>query len=433
MDLDFNIIWNLFAALGIGLLIGIERGWSGRLEDEGDRVAGIRTFSLVGLFGGVWTEVSRFVNEWILAVAFLALAALVITSYVIKAKVEEEKDLGITTEVALLLTFTLSSWAAFGYHVYALGATVIVISLLSLKPTLHSWLHKIEVKEIYAGIKLLIITVILLPLLPNKGYGPWEAINPHWIWWMVVLISGLSFIGYILIKYLGEDKGTMLTAITGGLASSTAVTLSLAQFAKQQKKIASGIFIAGVLVASSIMFVRVGIEVAIVNTALLYPLWIPLTTMLILTLGSGFWLWQKHLQLEDDQPPLELKNPLQLFTALQFGLLLGVILLLATAMEKWYGDQGIYLLALFSGLMDVDAITLSLSRMAEEGTDASVATLGILIAVITNTLVKAGLFFFWAGYEKSKQLIWFIIIILSLFLLSGQPVYFLLYKLLPTS
>lgn len=421
MDLDFNVIWNLFIALSIGLLIGIERGWSGRLEDEGDRVAGIRTFSLVGLLGGVWTEVSRFVNEWILAVAFLALTALVISSYVIKATVEEESDLGITTEVALLLTFTLSSWAAFGYHVYALGATVIVITLLSLKPTLHRWLDKIEVKEIYAGIKLLIITVILLPLLPNKGYGPWEAINPHWIWWMVVLISGLSFIGYILIKYLGEDKGTMLTAITGGLASSTAVTLSLAQFAKQQKKIASGIFIAGVLVASSIMFVRVGIEVAIVNTALLYPLWIPLTTMLMLTLGSGFWLWQKHLQLEDDQPPIELKNPLQFFTALQFGLLLGVILLLTTAMEKWYGDQGIYLLALFSGLMDVDAITLSLSRMAEDGTDAGVATLGILIAVITNTLVKAGLFFFWAGYEKSKQLIWFIVIISAIGAISLFP------------
>ena len=421
MNLELTVIWNLLSALGIGLLIGIERGWSGRLEDEGDRVAGIRTFSLVGLFGGVWTEVSRFVNEWILAVAFLSLAALVIASYIIKAKVEEEKDLGITTEVALLLTFTLSSWAAFGYHVYALGATVIVISLLSLKPTLHRWLHKIEVKEIYAGIKLLIITVILLPLLPNKGYGPWEAINPHWVWWMVVLISGLSFIGYILIKYLGEDKGTMLTAITGGLASSTAVTLSLAQFARQQKKIASGIFIAGVLVASSIMFVRVGIEVAVVNYSLLFPLWIPLTTMLILTLGSGFWLWQKHLQLEDDQPPIELKNPLQFFTALQFGLLLGVILLLATAMEKWYGDQGIYLLALFSGLMDVDAITLSLSRMAEEGTDPSVATLGIVIAVITNTIVKAGLFMFWAGYNKSKQLIWFITIISAIGAASLLP------------
>lgn len=422
MDLDVTVFWNLLSALGIGLLIGIERGWSGRLQDEGDRVAGIRTFSLVGLFGGVWTELSQFINEWILAVAFLALAALVITSYVVEAKVEEEKDLGITTEVALLLTFALSSWAAFGYHVYALGATVVVISILSLKPTLHNWLHKIEVKEIYAGIKLLIITVILLPLLPNKGYGPWEAINPHWIWWMVVLISGLSFIGYILIKYLGENKGTMLTAITGGLASSTAVTLSLAQFARQQKKLVSGIFIAGVLVASSIMFVRVVIEIAVVNSDLLYPLWIPLTTMLILTLGSGFWLWQKHLKLEDDQPPIELKNPLQFFTALQFGLLLGVILLLATAMEEWYGDRGIYLLSLFSGLMDVDAITLSLSRMAQEGTDKSVATLGILIAVITNTLVKAGLFIFWAGYEKSKQLIWLITVISIAGIISLLPV-----------
>ena len=421
MDIHISIIWNLLSALGIGLLIGIERGWSGRLEDEGDRIAGIRTFSLVGLFGGVWTEVSQFINEWILAVAFLALAALVITSYIVEAKVEEEKDLGITTEVALLLTFVLSSWAAFGYHIHALGTTVVVISLLSLKPTLHKWLNKIEVKEIYAGIKLLIITVILLPLLPNKGYGPWEAINPHWIWWMVVLISGLSFIGYILIKYLGQDKGTMLTAITGGVASSTAVTLSLAQFARQQKKIVSGIFIGGVLVASSIMFLRVGIEVVIVNSSLLHPLWIPLATMLILTLGSGYWLWQQHLQLENDRPPVELKNPLQLFTALQFGLLLGVIFLLATAMEKWYGDQGIYLLALFSGLMDVDAITLSLSRMAKEGTDPTVATVGSVIAAITNTVVKAGLFLFWAGYQKSKQLIWLILIISTVGFMSLLP------------
>lgn len=411
MDLELTVVWNLLSAFGIGLLVGIERGWSGRKEDEGDRVAGIRTFSLVGLFGGIWAEISTHLNDWILGLVFLAFSALVITSYIIEAKVDKNKDLGITTEVALLLTFTLSAWAAMGFPGYALGVTVVVITMLSLKPVLHRWLKIIEVNEIYAGIKLLVITVILLPLLPNQGYGPWEAINPHWIWWMVVLISGLSFTGYILIKYLGENKGTMLTAITGGLASSTAVTLSLAQFARQQKKMLSGIFIAGVLVASSIMFVRVGVEVAVVNATLLYPLWIPLTVMLVLTLGSGFWLWQKHLQLEEEQPPIELKNPLQFFTALQFGLLLGVILLLATAMEKWYGDEGIYLLALFSGLMDVDAITLSLSRMAKEGTDSTVATLGILIAVITNTVVKAGLFIFWAGYQKSKQLIWFIILI----------------------
>ncbi|WP_138430228.1 MgtC/SapB family protein [Fodinibius saliphilus] len=411
MEQELTLIWDILSALGIGLLIGIERGWSGRLEDEGDRVAGIRTFSLVGLLGGVWAKLSNILDAWIFAVVFLGITALVITSYITEVKVNKEKDLGITTEVALLLTFSLGSWAAFGYHGYALGVAVIVVALLSLKPTLHKWLKVIEVKEVYGAIKLLVISVILLPLLPNKGYGPWDTINPYWIWWMVVLISGLSFIGYILIKYTGKDKGTILTAITGGLASSTAVTISLAQFARQQKKSASRIFIAGVLVASSIMFIRVGIEVAVVNITLLYPLIVPLTVMLILSMGGGIWLWRQHRDLDEEHPPLDIKNPLQFLTALQFGILLGLILLLATAMEQWYGDRGIYLLSLFSGLMDVDAITLTLSRMAKNGTESSVALLGIIIAVITNTMVKAGLFISWVGYRKSTQLIWMILVI----------------------
>lgn len=403
-----EIIWNILSALGIGLLIGIERGWSGREEDEGDRVAGIRTFSLVGLLGGVWAELSRFTSDWILAAIFLSLTALFITSYIINTR--KDNDLGITTEISLLLTFSLAAWAALGHHLYALVVTVIVITLLSLKPVLHGWLKGIEVKEIYAGIKLLVISVILLPLLPNEGFGPRQSLNPYWIWWMVVLISGLSFIGYFLIKYLGRYHGTLLTAITGGLASSTAVTLSLAQFARQQKQILSYIFISGVLIACSIMYIRVAIEVAIVNPSLLHPLWIPLTLMLILTAGTGIWLWEQSHSAKKE-PSVELKNPLQFFTALQFGLLLGVILLLATAMEEWYGDEGIYLLSLFSGLMDVDAITLSLSRMGRNEISSNVAVNGIIISVISNTLVKAGLFVFCAGFQKSKMLIWIILLV----------------------
>lgn len=408
MELQLQIIWNILSALGIGLLIGIERGWSGREEDEGDRVAGIRTFSLVGLLGGVWAELSHFTSEWVLAIIFLSLTALIITSYIIDMK--EDNDLGITTEIALLLTFSLGAWAALGYHLYALAITVIVITLLSLKPVLHRWLKEIEVKEIYAGIKLLVISVILLPLLPNEGFGPWQSLNPYWIWWMVVLISGLSFIGYILIKYLGRRHGTLLTAITGGLASSTAVTLSLAQFARQQKKKSSFIFISGVLIASSIMFIRVAIEVAIVNPNLLHPLWIPLTVMFVFTVGGGIWLWKRPSSTKE-QPDIEMKNPLQFLTALQFGLILAVILLLATAMEKWYGNEGIYLLSFFSGLMDVDAITLSLSRMGVNDINPLVAVTGIVISIISNTLVKAGLFIFWAGFQKSKVLIWIILLV----------------------
>jgi len=410
MDQHLQILWNLLSALAAGLLIGIERGWSGRKEDEGDRVAGIRTFSLVGLLGGIWGQLSSVIAPWLLAAVFLAFAALVVTSYVMETKFHEQKDLGITTEISLLITFSLGLWSAFGYHVYALGTAVAVAGLLSLKPILHRWLQTLEVKEIYAGLKLLVISVILLPLLPNEGYGPWGSINPYWIWWMVVLISGLSFVGYFLIKYMGERLGTLLTAITGALASSTAVTISLAQFAKKQRSASMTLFIGGVLVASAIMFVRVLIEVAVVNSALLNYLWFPLSVMLFTAGGSGIWLWQKYNNNEQHEPELQLKNPLQLLTALQFGIVLGVILFLATALEKWFGEQGIYLLSVISGLMDVDAITLSLSRMAQTNLDAVIATSGIILAAITNTIVKAGLFIFWVGYEKSKPLIWFLLL-----------------------
>lgn len=409
MEPQIDIIWKLLSALGVGLLIGIERGWYGRKEDEGDRIAGIRTFSLVGLLGGIWATLIPYTGEWILGIVFLGFVSLVVASYVFEIKVKENEDIGITTEVALLLTFTLGAWAALGHQIEALGSAVAVIALLSMKPVLHRWLQNIEMEVIYAGIKLLVISVILLPVLPNQGYGPWDTLNPYWIWWMVVLISGLSFIGYILVKYAGQDKGTLLTSIIGGLASSTAVTISLSQFAKQIKKGKTYIFVAGVLVASSIMLVRVFIEVSVVNRSLLDPLWIPLSTMLVLTVLCVIWLWIKsENDTDDENPKLELGNPLQLPTALKFGALLAVILVAATALQEWFGDQGIYLLALLSGLMDVDAITLSLSKMAQTEITNYVATMGIVISVISNTLVKAGLFIFWAGWQKSIDLLWMV-------------------------
>lgn len=401
------ILWDLLAALGVGLLIGIERGWSGRAEREGELVAGIRTFTLMGLLGGVWAELTEFFPAWVLAVAFLSLALLVTASYVVQSR--ETEDIGMTTEISMLLTFSLGAWAAFGYHAYALGSAVVVMALLNLKPELHGWVSRLEETEIYAGIKLLVISVVMLPLLPNQGFGPWESLNPYWIWWMVVLISGLSFVGYFLMKYFGDRLGAILTAVTGGLASSTAITISLAQFARKQATSLAVIFIAGVLVASSIMFVRVAVEVGIVNGGLLVMLWLPLSIMFAGCLGGGYWLWRSHKRREEEVPPVQIENPLNLTTAIQFGLLLGLILLGASAMEEWLGDEGIYLLALASGLMDVDAITLSLSRMATEGLNERIAVTGIMIAVITNTMVKGALFVFWAGVAKSGRLVWMLL------------------------
>jgi len=414
MDAQLDIVWKLLSALGVGLLIGTERGWYGRKEDEGDRVAGIRTFSLIGLLGGIIASLSTQVGEWLIPVALLSISALVIASYIFEIKIHHNDDIGITTEVALILTFVLSIWAALGHQIEALGSAVAVMAILSMKPVLHKWLRKVDVEVIYAGIKLLVISVILLPILPNKGYGPWDTLNPYWIWWMVVLISGLSFLGFVLVKYAGEGKGTILTAIIGGLASSTAVTISLAQLSKQQSRTKNKLYISGVLIASSIMLIRVLVEVSVVNRNLLNSLWVPLSAMLLLTLGCVGWLYlSSRTDKDEESPELELGNPLKLPTALKFGALLAVILVMATALKEWFGDEGIYLLALFSGLMDVDAITLSLSKMAQNEISESVATLGIIISVISNTLVKVGFFSFIAGWKKSIELLWLILIISS--------------------
>lgn len=401
MENDVFIFTEILIALAIGLLIGIERGWSGRQEDEGDRIAGLRTFSLIGLLGGVWAQLTGLLSEWMLVASFLAVAALVIAGHFIDAR--RSDDVGTTTAFAMLLTFSLAAWSGFGYYLPALATTVIVIALLSMKPVLHKWLLNINTNEIYAGIKLLIISVVLLPLLPDRGFGPWEALNPFWIWLMVVLICGLSFIGYIAMKFAGKKLGALITAISGGMASSTAVTLSLAQFAMRQQR--KSIFMSGVMIASSIMCIRVAIEVFVVNPVLMELLWLPLSLLFVGILGGGVWLWNKSRQSEPENVEPDIKNPFRIIMALKFGFFLGVIMLLAAFMQEQYGDEGIYLLSIVSGLMDVDAITLSLSRFALDDLNPTTAVIGIIFASVTNTIVKGFLFAFFVGFRVSLPLI----------------------------
>lgn len=419
MEPQYDLFWKLLSSLAAGLLIGTERGWYGRKEDEGDRIAGIRTFSLTGLLGGILASLSSYIGEWILVVAFLGLSGLLITSYIYEKRVLREEDIGITTEVALLITFALGTWAGFGHQLEAVISAVAVMAILSMKPVLHKWLEKIDLDVFYGGVKLLVISVILLPVLPDRGFGPWNALNPYWIWWMVVLISGLSFIGYVLRRYAGNRRGTVFTSLLGGLASSTAVTISLGQIAHKRHAGKEWILSAGVLIASTIMFLRVAVEVSIVNIALLNSLWLPLLVMLATTAAAVYWMLSRKEEVPDAVADTETQNPLQLFTALKFGLLLGLILLLAEALEAWVGDKGVYLLAVFSGLMDVDAVTLSLSRMAVKGLSETVASFAILLAVVTNTLVKGGLFVYAAGLSKSKELIWTVIVVSASGLLTA--------------
>jgi len=402
MDTQITIIWDLLTAFGVGLLIGIERGWKGRVKDEGDRIAGIRTFALTGILGGIIGRLSLVMGDWLFAAAFLSLSLVVSVAYFMGAR--ESDDIGFTTSVALLITFSLGVWASYGNHAIVFGTAVFVVALLGYKPEIHRWLDNIKSEEIYAGIKLLVISVIMLPLLPNESYGPYQAINPYWVWWMVVLITGLSFIGFITMTHFGDRIGVLLTSITGGLASSTAVTLSLAHLANRSR--VSPLFMAGVLIASAIMFIRVLIEVSIVHIELLSALWIPMLVMFLVMLLGMFWLWLPFRdERDDDKQILEMNNPFQISTALKYGLLLALVLLLAEFMKESFGEEGIYVLSLVSGLMDVDAITLSLAKMAGEEMSHDVATKGIVLASIANTLVKGAIFAFLTQIKTNVKLI----------------------------
>jgi uncharacterized membrane protein (DUF4010 family) len=401
MEPSYDIVITLGVSLAIGLLIGIERGWSDRDGGEGERIAGIRTFSLIGLLGAVVALLAQETGPWFLGIAFAAVSVLITAAHILD--VRADKDLGTTTAFTMMLCFVLAAWAAYGHHITAVAATVVVISLLGCKPVLHSWLKKITPRDFFAGAKLLIISLVFLPLLPNQGYGPWQALNPYWTWWMVVVISGLSFVGYVVIQVYGRERGTLLTAVAGGLASSTAVTISLARFAREGSS--AGVFIGGFLLASTIMFLRVLIEVLVVNPALLHPLWAPLVMMAAGLLALFFWFWREaDRRGRSDGHSIDLENPLQLGMALKFAGLLAVVLLLSEAMQEWFGNSGVYALAVISGIMDVDAITLSLARSAQQQLGAEVATLGIVLACATNTLVKGLLFAVIAGFRQHYQL-----------------------------
>jgi uncharacterized membrane protein (DUF4010 family) len=223
--------------------------------------------------------------------------------------------------------------------------------------------------------------------MPDRGYGPWQAINPYQIWWMVVLIAGISFAGYMAIKIVGSRKGLLITGFLGGLISSTAATINLSKLA--EKKIRITVICAAILLAETIMFPRMLLEIAVVNRSLLLPALLPIGVMTAVMLAGVALIWRYRENVEAGELPVT--NPFQLKMALQFGLLLAIVMFLSKAFQAWLGETGIYLVSLISGIADVDAITLSLASMAGEELNAETAVRGIVIAAIANTLFKTAL------------------------------------------
>jgi uncharacterized membrane protein (DUF4010 family) len=382
---DDQALLSLVSALAIGLLFGLERGWHGlQEEDEGKRVAGMRTFGLIGLLGGASGLLAEILHPPGYGFAFLGIAAILTTAYVVNHRSAE--DAGITSLIAAVLTFALGALAAIGHAVTAGAAAVVAVLLLGFKPQLHGWVARIEEHELHATLKLLVISVVMLPILPDRGFGPGEALNPYEIWWMVVLIASISYAGYFAVKVAGANKGVVATSLFAGLASSTALTLHLARIAAR-KGTDVDLLSAGVLIANGTLFPRLLVIAAIVHPPLVGHLVAPMAAMALLVYLPSLALWTRR-GAPGDGNTIELDNPLDLKSALRFGAFLAVVMLAGKFLTNTFGDQGMFWLAAISGVADLNAITLSVARMSQGELAVSTATLAIVLAAATNGLVK---------------------------------------------
>lgn len=397
---DFDTIRRLALALALGILIGLERGWHGRAEPEGGRVAGVRTFALGGLLGGLFAVLSEDIGDVLLATAFLAYTGLLV-AFRLRIR-PTAHDFGATTVVAGLVTFALGALAVRGSMQAAAAGAVVTTLLLGIKPQLHHFIEKIERDELMAVLKLLMMSVVLLPVLPNEGMGPWHALNPYKLWWMVVLVAGISFAGYVAVKIAGAKRGVVLAAIAGGVVSSTAVTASLSRQAKDSKSLAP-LYAGGVALACATMFPRLILLITVVHPTLFEDLWPSFAAAAAANFLVAFWLIQHGKTNAQDGVDSGHRNPFEFMLALRFGIFLAVIAVLSRALNAWLGDTGLYLLAAVSGLADVDAIALTLANMGDGAPPEHMIANAICLAAAVNTVVKAGLAFYLGGAHFGQR------------------------------
>ena len=379
--------WRFAAALLIGALIGLEREFVQQRSGE-QEFGGIRTFALMALLGAVAAFLTDQYGPLIFLAVYLGLILLLWASLLASSMRGVEE--GITTEVTALLVPLFGAMMIWNQPAVAAALGVITALILALKPRLHGAARRMSAEDLRATLEFSIITAVVLPLLPNEGFGPYGVLNPFQIWLLVVFISGIGFLGYVLMKYLGPERGIGITGILGGLVSSTATTLSFAGRSKTNAGL-STVLAQGILLASCVMFPRVLVEVAVVNPALVRQVVVPLATMLIAGLIAVYILRRRGRAEEKvDHGGVELSNPLRLKTAITFGLVFAVVLVVVEAANEYFGSAGVYIASILAGITDVDSITLSVSNLSLKGLlDARVAAIAIILATIMNTIAKA--------------------------------------------
>lgn len=366
-------------AILLGALMGLER------ERSGSRIAGMRTFPLITLFGAVTGSLSELSgNLWLLAAGFIGVTAMAVMGNLLQAR--RRPDPGLTTEIAMLLAFGVGALVHFRQALLAVAVAFSATAILYFKPHLHAFSRKLEQKDLFAIFQFGLVTFIILPLLPDRGFGPFGALNPRHIWLMVVLISGISLVGYVVLKLAGGRWGGPVLGLLGGIVSSTATTLAFARHARENPALSRTAAVVVVL-ASTVVMVRVAVEVAVINPGLLRDLALPVFLMFLAGVATAGVVWSRSRREQALAP--ETKNPAELTSAVTFGLLYGVVLLAVSAGKHYFGSEGVYAVSLVSGLTDVDAITLSSARLADTGVLLTQqAKNAILLAVLANLAFK---------------------------------------------
>ncbi len=391
-SLDPRLVWGLASALIIGALVGIERERSKSLSGNVG-IGGVRTFILFALIGAVAAWLSQTLgNAWVFVVAVAAVAALTVAGYVVQSRVKPNA-VGLTTETAAVGVCLLGGACTAGYTQMALAVGIAVSAVLAYKESMHGLVAKLGSDDISAGVKLLAATFIVLPLLPTTAVDPWGVLKPRSIWTLVILIAGLSLVGYIATRALGPRRGTALTGLSGGLVSSTAVTLAFARQSREDGGRSDDALAGGLLLAWAVMGVRVVVIVAVVAATLVKPLLVPFAAMTLVTLSAAAFLLRRGRTQEPTAAgEVALKNPFSLTAAVKFGLLFAAVLIVVAAVERYFPGRGYYVVAALAGLPDVDAITLSMAGLARNGgIDLATAAGALVAAALANTLLKCGM------------------------------------------
>lgn len=395
-DIGLEFIQAFLLSLGIGLLMGLER------ERNPASRAGLRTFALVSLLGTVCALLAvRTESPWLLAAGLVVVGVMMISAY---HRQPDANDPGTTSVVALLLVFCYGAMIWYGYRTLAVMLAILTTVLLYFKAELQTVSKQLTRRDITSVLQFCVLSLIILPILPDRNFGPYDTLNPYQVWWMVVLISGVSLAGYAALRIVGQRHGAPLLGLLGGLASSTATTLVYARHARDSATLTQ-LSLVVILTANLVVLVRLGSVAAIVQPGILPTLLPVLAGGLIAGVAFAAYAWRK-LEGSTELPELDLRNPTELFTALTFGAIYAIVLLLSAALSEHAGSLGLYAVAVLSGLTDVDAITLSSLRLFGQGKlAASEATTAILLATLANLVFKLGIVVSVAGRPLARRVV----------------------------